>query len=147
MGMTNIEQPAPVALRGFATVTYWAEDVAAARDWYAGILRAEAYFARSGPDGRPVYVEFRLGDRRAELGIADRRFAPPSGAAGPGGAIMYWHVDDLEGTYERLLANGATTYQPPIERGEGFVTAAVVDPFGNILGVMYNAHYLEMLHG
>jgi hypothetical protein len=22
--------------------------------------------------------------------------------------------------------------------GEGFVTAAVVDPFGNVLGVMYN---------
>jgi hypothetical protein len=23
------------------------------------------------------------------------------------------------------------------------VTAAVVDPFGNVVGVMYNAHYLE----
>lgn len=26
-----------------------------------------------------------------------------------------------------------------------FVTAAVLDPFGNILGVMYNPHYLEIL--
>jgi hypothetical protein len=36
---------------------------------------------------------------------------------------------------------------PPItERGDsGFVTAAVLDPFGNILGVMYNPHYLEIL--
>jgi hypothetical protein len=25
------------------------------------------------------------------------------------------------------------------------VTAAVVDPFGNVLGVMYNPHYLEIL--
>jgi hypothetical protein len=25
------------------------------------------------------------------------------------------------------------------------VTAAVVDPFGNVLGVMYNPHYLEMV--
>jgi hypothetical protein len=32
-----------------------------------------------------------------------------------------------------------------VERGEGFVTAAVVDPFGNILGIMYNRHYLEVL--
>lgn len=140
--MTNTK---PVALRGFATVTYWADDVAVARDWYAGILGTEAYFDRAGPDGRPVYIEFRVGDRSAELGIADRRFAPPSDATGPAGAIMYWHVDDLTGTYERLLANGATTYQPPMKRGEGFVTAAVTDPFGNILGVMYNAHYLEML--
>lgn len=30
-------------------------------------------------------------------------------------------------------------------RGEGFVTASVVDPFGNILGVMYNRHYLDVL--
>jgi hypothetical protein len=29
--------------------------------------------------------------------------------------------------------------------GEGFVTAAVVDPFGNVLGVMYNPHYLEVV--
>lgn len=40
---------------------------------------------------------------------------------------------------------GATTYQPPIERGEGFVTAATVDPFGNILGIMENPHYVETL--
>jgi hypothetical protein len=30
--------------------------------------------------------------------------------------------------------------------GEGrFVTASVVDPFGNILGVMHNPHFLEVL--
>ncbi len=27
-----------------------------------------------------------------------------------------------------------------MERGPGFVTASVVDPFGNVLGVMENAH-------
>jgi hypothetical protein len=27
----------------------------------------------------------------------------------------------------------------------GFITAAVVDPFGNVFGVMQNPHYLEML--
>jgi hypothetical protein len=25
------------------------------------------------------------------------------------------------------------------------VTAAVVDPFGNVLGIMHNPHYVEML--
>ncbi|MER7475207.1 hypothetical protein ABT351_31575, partial [Micromonospora sp. NPDC000018] len=29
------------------------------------------------------------------------------------------------------------------DRGSGFVTATVVDPFGNLLGVMYNPHYVE----
>jgi hypothetical protein len=40
---------------------------------------------------------------------------------------------------------GATEYQPITPRGEEWVTAAVVDPFGNVLGVMYNPHYLEIL--
>ena len=63
-----------------------------------------------------------------------------------GGAIMYWHVDDLNATFERLLSMGAKEYQPITPRGTaGFVTAAVVDPFGNVLGVMYNPHYLEVL--
>jgi hypothetical protein len=40
---------------------------------------------------------------------------------------------------------GATEYEPKTERGPGFVTASMVDPFGNIVGVMYNEHYLDML--
>jgi hypothetical protein len=31
------------------------------------------------------------------------------------------------------------------ERGPGFVTASVTDPFGNLLGVMYNQHYVDVL--
>ena len=30
-------------------------------------------------------------------------------------------------------------------RGEGFVTASVVDPFGNLLGVMTNPHWTARL--
>jgi hypothetical protein len=40
---------------------------------------------------------------------------------------------------------GATQLEAPQDRGNGFVTATVVDPFGNILGIMRNPHYLEVL--
>ncbi|GAB3167320.1 VOC family protein [Myceligenerans halotolerans] len=133
-----------MSLRGFATINYWADDVEAAAAWYTDLLGVEPYFSRPGPDGRPAYVEFRIGDHQAELGLVSRAFAPPGQPAQPGGAIMYWHVDDLEGTFARLLEMGATEYQPVTPRGEGFVTAAVVDPFGNVLAVMYNAHYARM---
>ncbi|MEV4659243.1 VOC family protein [Micromonospora sp. NPDC049301] len=134
-----------MSLRGFATLNFWADDVAAATAWYEEFLGTKAYFLRSGPDGRPAYTEFRMGDYQAELGIIDRRYAPP-GAAGPGGAVMHWHVDDLDATVRRLLAMGATEYQPITPHGDGgFVTAAVVDPFGNVLGVMNNPHYLDIL--
>ncbi len=123
----------------------WADDVPAAAAWYARFLGVEPYFGQDGPDGRAAYVEFRLGDHQDELGIIDRRWAPPGAAGGPGGAIMHWHVDDLDATMARLLELGAKEYQPITPRGDtGFVTASVVDPFGNVLGVMYNPHWVEM---
>ena len=118
----------------------------AAADWYAEFLGVRALLrpARAGRTARPTSSSGSA-TTQDELGIIDRRYAPPGAATAPGGAIMHWHVDDLEGTVQRLLALGATEYEPITPRGEGFVTASVVDPFGNVLGVMYNPHYLEML--
>src|SRR5215472_13752122 len=128
-------------LRGLATFSLWAEDLQAARSWYAELLGIEPYFERPG------YCEFRVGDRQDELGIIDCRYAPGGGATSPGGVVTYWHVDDVRSALEKLISMGATEYQPYTERGSGFVTASVVDPFGNVLGVMYNPHYLEVLAG
>ena len=125
-------------LRGFATVSYYAADLAAASAWYSEVLGIQPYFERPG------YLEFRVGDYQHELGIIDAKYRP-NRPEQPGGEVIHWHVDDLQGAYERLLELGATTYQAPIEHGPGFVTAAVVDPFGNVLGVMYNQHYLDVL--
>ena len=131
-------------LRGLTTVTYTADDLAAAARWYTELLGVEPYFRRR------EYVEFRVGDFQHELGILDRQFLGALGRAdastrGPAGAIVYWHVDDLHASYEKLLASGARGHEAPTEHGPGFITASVVDPFGNILGIMYNAHYLEVL--
>ncbi len=125
-------------LRGFATVSYYAADLEAATAWYAEVLGVEPYFRRPG------YVEFRVGDFQHELGIIDAQYRPTSSDV-PAGEIIYWAVDDVPATYDRLLALGATSYQPLMERGPGFTTASVVDPFGNILGVMFNQHYLDVL--
>ena len=128
-------------LRGMATVNIWADDVKAARDWYAELLGVEAYFQNPGADA-PAYVEFRIGDDEDELGIVDRRYAPGGMHAGSGGAILYWHVDDIAATFAGLIELGATELDPVTPRGSsGFVTASVVDPFGNVLGIMSNPHW------
>lgn len=132
-------------LRGIATVNCYVEDPAAAAAWYAEVLGIEPYFSRPGPDGRLAYVEFRIGDHQQELGFIDRRFAPAGLAESPGGALVHWHVDELETAVARLVELGATPLLPITEHGPGFVTASVVDPFGNVLGVMTNVHYLDML--
>lgn len=130
-------------LRGLTTVTFVADDLAAAVAWYTELLGIEPYFVTE-VDGAPAYVEFRIGDYQHEFGFVDARFRPRSSPQ-PAGAIVYWHVDDVEATFERLLALGATVHEKPVERGPGFVTASVVDPFGNVLGVMFNQHYLDVL--
>ncbi|WP_026678532.1 VOC family protein [Fictibacillus gelatini] len=126
-------------LRGLTTVSFWTDDLAAAKNWYSELLGIEPYFERPG------YAEFRLGDYQHELGLIDSRYAPGGSSTGPAGAVVYWHVDDVTATFKQLLSMGAKEYEAPTERGEGFITASVVDPFGNILGIMYNQHYLEVL--
>jgi predicted enzyme related to lactoylglutathione lyase len=130
-------------LRGMATVNYWADDVIAARHWYSQSFGFEAYFQQPNAE-HPAYIEFRIGDDEDEFGIIDRRYARKSMQPGPGGAILLWHVDNIEAVFERLIAMGAKEYDPITKRGEsGFVTGSVVDPFGNVLGIMYNPHYVE----
>lgn len=131
-------------LRGLATVSFFADDVQAASRWYADLLGVEPYFVRP-VDGPPAYAEFRVGDHQDELGIVDNRYAPHAPAARPAGAVVFWHVDDLPAALDRLLAMGAEAHEALTEREAGFATASVVDPFGNILGVMHNPHYLQVL--
>jgi catechol 2,3-dioxygenase-like lactoylglutathione lyase family enzyme len=98
-------------LRGLTTVTYQTADLAAAKQWYTELLGIEPYF------DTPAYVEFRVGDSLHELGLLDSTYLPDLGggqgaAAGPGGAIVYWHVDDVPATLDRLLLMGATAHHP-----------------------------------
>ena len=130
-------------LHGLTTVSFWADDVIAARDWYADMLGIEPYFQRP-EEGPPAYIEFRIGPDEDELGLIDRRYAPPGTSRDPGGAVIYWQVDDVAAAVARLVEHGATEYQPVVERDAGFVTASVLDPFGNILGLMYSPHFVEM---
>lgn len=128
-------------LRGIATINFFAADHAGAKKWYSEFLGMEPYF------DKPGYFEFRLGDYGQEFGVIDSKYMPEydTSTSGPAGAVIYWYVDDLEGTLERLLGMGAELLDAPRERGEKFITASVRDPFGNVLGIMSNPHYVEML--
>jgi predicted enzyme related to lactoylglutathione lyase len=127
-------------LRGLTTVSYFAADHAAAKQWYTDFLGIEPYFERPG------YVEFRLGDYQHELGIIDSKYVPGTQSInGRAGIVVYWHVDDVDAVLQKAISMGAKQLEAPQDRGQGFITATVVDPFGNILGIMYNPHYLHIL--
>lgn len=129
-------------LRGLSTISFYATELETATKWYSELLGVEPYFSVPG------YSEFRIGDYQHELGIIDSKYSPEGATNNVGGAIAYWHVDDLDATLELLISKGATLYDPITDRSNGrmaFVTASVIDPFGNILGIMTNKHYLEIL--
>jgi predicted enzyme related to lactoylglutathione lyase len=131
-------------LRGLSQLIFFADDMAAVKQWYSELLGTEPYFERFGPDGSLAYLEFRVGDYQHEFGLIDRRYAPHPPTDHPAGAVANWHVDDVAAALERLLSVGATEHEPRTERGAGFVTASVVDPFGNILGITYSPQFLEI---
>ncbi len=126
-------------LQGLTTMVLTADDVQLACDWYADVLQTRPYF-RQPETGRPAYVEFRLGPDEDELGLMDRSFAPPA-PAGSGTTITYWQVADVAAALAVLLARGAAAHTPVTERGGGFTTASVIDPFGNVLGLMHSPHW------
>lgn len=124
-----------------ATVNIWASDHSKAVSWYSELLDSKPYFERPG------YAEFRIGDHSTELGIIDSNYAPhmkfPSA---PAGLVVYWHVNDVLAVFEKLRRMGAVELEAPKDRGNNFLTATLIDPFSNIIGIMYNPHYLDSLN-
>jgi predicted enzyme related to lactoylglutathione lyase len=115
---------------GLRTASYIAPDLARARDWYREVLGVAPYF------DEPFYVGFNVGG--FELGLNPDT---SEGQPGPGGTTVYWGVADAAAEYRRLLDLGARPHAEPKDVGEGIVVATVLDPFGNVFGVIQNPHF------
>ena len=112
---------------GLRTAIYPAPDLAAAKKWYSTVLGLTPYF------DEPFYVGFSVGG--FELGLL------PDGQPGITGPQPLWGVSDIDATYARLIALGASVLEPVTAVGGGIQVAAVQDPFGNRLGIIFNPHF------
>jgi PhnB protein len=83
----------------------------------------EVYRAQS-PDGVVHHAQVRIGD--SLIGMGDAHGPSP---ALPGTFHLY--VPDADSVYERALAAGAASIQPPADQPYGERNAGVTDPFGN----------------
>jgi predicted enzyme related to lactoylglutathione lyase len=117
-------------LKGLRTVVYRAADLPKATAWYTAVLGVEPYFSE------PFYVGFEVGG--FELGL-DPDVEDLAG--GTGGAIAYWGVENADAALARLIELGAKPHREVQEVGGGIRVASVIDPGGNILGVMENPHF------
>jgi predicted enzyme related to lactoylglutathione lyase len=122
--------PASAGLRSIMQILVPVSDVEKAADFYERVLELPLLFKYPGnaffdADGIRLYL------------------AQPSEPGFDGRATIYFRVDDVTSTFERLEAAGATVRERPeiAHRDEGYDLwlAFVQDPDGNNIGLMREA--------
>ena len=116
--------------QGLRSLIFHATDLTAAKEWYAKALGVQPYF------DQPFYVGFNVAGY--ELGLDP----DPNSATGTGAsAIAYWGVADAAVALAHLVELGATDRLGVQDVGEGIRMASVIDPFGNVFGLIQNPHF------
>lgn len=116
-------------LHGLRTVVYKVDDLEKAKKWYTAVLGFEPYF------DQPFYVGYKVGG--FELGLDPDMEGVTRGNNQP----VYWGVDDCEKALAMLIEKGAGKDSEPQDVGEGIIVATVLDPFGNVFGIIQNPHF------
>jgi predicted enzyme related to lactoylglutathione lyase len=113
---------------GLRTAKYEVQDMAKAKEWYSKVLGVQPYF-----DEPAFYVGYNIGGYDFGLVPAAKTEAKLAAAG-----VAYWGVEDAHAAYKRLIELGATSVEDVQDVGGGMLVGEVRDPFGNILGIIYN---------
>ncbi len=114
---------------GLRTTIYLVPDLATGKQWYHEAFGTAPYF------DEPFYVGFNIGGY--ELGLLPDT---PS-IEKSDNVLSYWGVEDIHVAYEDLISKGATSHQAPNNVGGDLMVATVRDPWGNVIGIIYNPHF------
>lgn len=117
-------------MQGLRTVAYFVADLEAAKAWYSKAFQTRPYF------DEPFYVGFNIGGYELGLQPEEQSTVPKTA-----NVIVYWGVGDIEKEFKRLIALGATEHEKPTNVGGELVVASVKDPWGNVIGLIYNPEF------
>jgi predicted enzyme related to lactoylglutathione lyase len=117
---------------GLRTCIYRVKDLEAAKTWYTKILDLPPYF------DEPFYVGYEVSGY--ELGLMPFEGSNTEGPSSDN-IHIYWGVEDIHASYQRLIDLGATTDEAPNNVGGEIMVATLKDPWGNIFGIIYNPHF------
>jgi catechol 2,3-dioxygenase-like lactoylglutathione lyase family enzyme len=112
-------------LLGLRTAIYSTPDLDAGKRWYTKALGFGPYF------DQPFYVGYNVGGY--ELGLMPDATKTTVG--------VYWGVKDAKSAYARLLELGAEPRTEVQDVGEGILAGDVLDPWGNVFGIIENPHF------
>lgn len=117
-------------MNGLRTVIYKVDDLNIAKKWYSDVFETSPYF------DEPFYVGFNIGGYELGLLPDDRAKASKSD-----NVLTYWGVDDIHSMYKRFLDHGAYDHRAPENVGGAIMTATVLDPWDNVVGLIYNPEF------
>ena len=110
--MATAKKPIP---EGFHTVTAMLtlDNAAEAIDWYKQALGAEEKGRATGPDGKIMHAELRIGDSRIMVHDAMMGGKGPK-AMGGSPAALWVYVEDCDALFNRAVSAGAQVLPGPM---------------------------------
>ena len=115
---------------GLRTLIYKVHDLDKAKAWYTEAFQVAPYF------DQPFYVGFNVGG--FELGLDPDGFMVQNNFSN---ATAYWGVEHIHQEFERLIGLGAQAITEPANVGGEIMVATVADPWGNLIGLIYNPEF------
>jgi uncharacterized glyoxalase superfamily protein PhnB len=121
--MAGTVKPVP---DGYHTITPYFTVANAAKllEFVKQAFGAEETFRMADPDGAIRHAEARIGDSRVMIGQARDQWKPRPNT-------LYLYVPDVDATYRKALAAGASSTQEPTTHFYGDRSGAVEDSQGN----------------
>jgi predicted enzyme related to lactoylglutathione lyase len=117
-------------MNGLRTTIYKVPDIQNAKEWYTRAFGKEPYF------DQPYYVGFNIGGFELGLQPEENRIINRTD-----NVETYWGVNDIQKEYDRLIQIGAAENVKPMNVGGQIMTATIKDPWGNVIGLIYNPDF------
>jgi PhnB protein len=126
--MATAKRPVP---EGYYTVTpsLTLDNAPQAIEWYKKALGAEELSRSTGPDGKIMHAELRIGDSRIMLNDAVMGGKGPK-AIGGSPSSLWLYVEDCDALFKRAVGAGAAVKMPVENQFWGDRCGMIDDPHG-----------------
>lgn len=120
-----------------ALVNLYTRDIEAGLRFYRDLLGFAETF-RTPREGIPSHVELELNGFTIGLGTVEaaRRVHGIEAAPGSPAMVLVVWTDDVDKSYQELVAAGIPAVQPPHDTGNNNRNAMVRDPDGNLVEIV-----------
>ena len=123
---------------GYHSVTPYlmVRDATRALAFYLEAFAAEELMRFEGPPGRIAHAEVKIGDSHVMLADEnpEEGFVGPQTLGGAGVSLMLY-VRDVDATFARAVAAGATVRRPVADQFYGDRVGTLTDPFGHVWSI------------